>query len=258
MMDAFKKYMQEQMQTIEDVATPSDAVWQKIDANLFQPTAQPAKYFVLRPFVKYLAAACTLVFIALAWILLSNKSAIETNANLIAKNEIVKQPNNQQQQQKVGSHISPKQKQAVNDKLVKPTIQTKPSKNKQPKIKQAPTPSYQGEGGIGIINNLENSFVQVINLQRNRINQTPVYAENQQYFKEFIVQLNQLEKEERILKHNIKQQGITDELLNGLIDIYQFKLTILKQLQSEIQKTNTKSLQQQSPTQKPKPYFINI
>ncbi|MFY7651434.1 MAG: hypothetical protein ACOVQE_01975 [Chitinophagaceae bacterium] len=255
-MDAFKKYMQEQMQTIEEVDTPSDEVWQKIDANLFQPTTNPSKLLVLKPFVKYFAAACTIVFIALAWVLLSNKSVPETNNSLIAKNELVKQSNNQQQKAK--SHTTPKQKQPITEKSVKPTNQTKPGKNQQPKIKQSPSPSYQGEGGIGIINNLENSFVQVINLQRNRINQTPVYAENQQYFKEFIVQLNQLEKEEKILKQQVRQQGITNEVLNGLIDIYQFKLTILKQLQSEIQKTNSKSLQQQSPIQKSKPYFINI
>ncbi len=51
------------------------------------------------------------------------------------------------------------------------------------------------------------------------------------YFKDFKLQMQQMEKDEKQIKVFISKNGMTDELLDQLINVYQQKLTMLKQLQ---------------------------
>ncbi|MFX6911481.1 hypothetical protein ABTH68_19650, partial [Acinetobacter baumannii] len=80
---------------------------------------------------------------------------------------------------------------------------------------------------------LEANFTQVINLQKARISTTPMYAESAAYFDAFKVEMRQMEKDEAEIKKDISSKGMTNELLDQLINIYQQKLNILKQLQLE-------------------------
>ena len=107
---------------------------------------------------------------------------------------------------------------------------------------------------------VENSFTQVINLEKERINTTPLNAEDPGYYKDFSQRMKEMETDEAIIKQDIRKQGITDNLLDRLINIYQQKLNVLKQLQTEIQKTNTRYKQgrQQGQMDNQKTYFLNI
>ncbi len=108
------------------------------------------------------------------------------------------------------------------------------------------------------LQNVENSFKQVINLQRNKVGTIPMYAESAEYFTDFKVQIKQLEKEEKSIKAEVVQHGLTDELLNQLINLYQIKLTTLKQLQTEMNKINNRIKQNRRPVDSIKTYFIHI
>jgi cell division septum initiation protein DivIVA len=51
---------------------------------------------------------------------------------------------------------------------------------------------------------------------------------------------------------------MTDELLDQLINVYQQKLTMLKQLQNEMQKLNTRYKQNRESIDTAKTYFLNL
>jgi hypothetical protein len=105
---------------------------------------------------------------------------------------------------------------------------------------------------------VEMSFQTVINARLKSIRTTPFYAENPDYFSYFKKEFTQLEIEEKILKTDVKQQGMNDEYLNKLIDIYQGKLSLLKRLQAEVQKMNNRIRQSDPDVDKRKPVYLNI
>jgi hypothetical protein len=108
------------------------------------------------------------------------------------------------------------------------------------------------------LNDLESSFTQVINLQRARVESTPMYAETPEYFSDFKIQLKQMEKDEKQIKQDIGRRGISNDLLDQLINLYQQKLNILKQLQLEMNKTNNRFKQNRGPVDTTRTYFLNI
>jgi hypothetical protein len=105
---------------------------------------------------------------------------------------------------------------------------------------------------------VENSFTQVINLQKAKVNTTPLIAENPGYFNDFAIEMKRMERDEQSIKRDIRKSGLTDELLDQLINVYQQKLNMLKQLQNEIHKTNNRFKQNRGPVDSTKPYFLNI
>ena len=59
-------------------------------------------------------------------------------------------------------------------------------------------------------------------------------------------------------KKEISKKGLTDQQLDQLINLYQYKLTVLKQLQLEMNKTNNRYKQNRGPVDSTRAYFINI
>jgi hypothetical protein len=119
------------------------------------------------------------------------------------------------------------------------------------------TPAVDARGAE-MLNNLESSFTQVINLQREKISHTPMYAESPDYFSDFRVQMKQMDQDEKGIKRDISRRGLSDPLLNQLINIYQQKLNMLKQLQIEMNKTNNRYQQNRGPVDTVKTYFLNL
>jgi hypothetical protein len=67
-----------------------------------------------------------------------------------------------------------------------------------------------------------------------------------------------MEKEEKNIKSTISRRGINNDLLYQLINLYQQKLTILKQLQLEMNKTNNRFKQNRGPVDTTRTYFLSI
>ena len=109
-----------------------------------------------------------------------------------------------------------------------------------------------------VLNGIESSFTQVINLQRAKLSTLPMYAETPEYFNDFKVQIRQMEKDEKTIKTDIAKRGLSGELLDQLINLYQQKLNILKQLQIEMNKTNNRFKQNRGPVDSTRTYFLNI
>jgi hypothetical protein len=67
-----------------------------------------------------------------------------------------------------------------------------------------------------------------------------------------------MDADEAATRNLIKMNGLSSGLLQQLINIYQEKLNVLKNLQTEINKINSRVKQNQLPTDTLTTHFINI
>ncbi|MEO7801713.1 MAG: hypothetical protein ABIR81_06925 [Ginsengibacter sp.] len=91
-----------------------------------------------------------------------------------------------------------------------------------------------------VFNDMQSSYVEMVNYQLDKVRRTPIYAENADYFNLFKTEFADLDKDEKQLRVEIKQAGINDDMIMRMINIYQEKIVLLKELQSEILKMNNR------------------
>jgi hypothetical protein len=116
---------------------------------------------------------------------------------------------------------------------------------------QAPPPVYGFEG-------VEASYAAMLDLQRERLRKQPIYGENAAYFDLFKKQFATLAEEEEQVKQRVRKTGMQDEHLDELISIYQEKINVLKQLQFEINRINTRTKQADPNVNTRPPAYINL
>lgn len=238
-MDELKKYLQQNRSSL-DVDEPSPMLWEQIQVE--QPVKRTSVVMLV---TRWVAAACILVLAGIGtWSLLNNNDqpTQQPIAEVAQQQESIKEPSVEEQvtPEKNTEHILAASANKVEKKAV------------LPKKASAERPD------LIALNNVENSFKQVINLQRNRVGSIPMFAESADYFADFKIQIRQLEQDEKKIKADIVKRGLTDDLLNQIINIYQIKLSTLKQLQIEMNKINNRYKQNRGPVDSVKTYFINI
>ena len=245
-MDELKKYLQNHRDQLGDDA-PSPKVWTGISESL-EPAATP----VFRIGYRW-AAAAILLLIAGAGLWYWNQPT-QPAQELVKE---IKQP--------VLPTVTPSLvdtiERTITAALTKPAAKAKNMQRGFPAatpITTIHTVSELSNNDLVKMASLESSFSQVINLQKARISTTPLYAESPSYFKDFKLQMQQMEKDEKQIKVFISKNGMTDELLDQLINVYQQKLTMLKQLQNEMQKLNTRYKQNRESVDTAKTYFLNL
>lgn len=267
-MDKFKEYLQQHNDELGN-DEPGQQVWENVkketgnsSLQLDIPVLNNTSGFhttnrkpVIKMILLYAAAACIigLAYIG-AWHLLNEskttKQAIARVNNLLDTQKTIQQP--------VEANID-------TEKVVNPvTTEATAMKIEKGKTKKYSNKTSQQPNIVGKyeqtheLNKIETSFTQVIDMQKSRLNATPLYAESPNYFSAFKKQLSQMEKDEQVIKKDIRHLGITDELLGQLINLYQQKLSVLQHLQNEIYKTNDRYKQTQSPVNMQKTYFLNL
>ncbi len=242
-MDELKKYLLAQKETLES-DEPSDKVWSGIQASFEAPVRSVA--------IRKWAIAASVILLAGLGILLLNKSN-RTESTIVRSTH----------QEIIPSVIEEK------DSIIKKVETELASVDKQKLNKQKNYPAASlittihsvdelNESDHSKMNLMEASFTQVINLQKARISTTPIYAESPNYFKDFHLQLQQMEKDEKQIKSYIQKNGMSDELLDQLINVYQQKLNMLKLLQTEMQKLNSRYKQNRPAVDTMKTYFLNL
>jgi hypothetical protein len=245
-MDDFKKHLQQHSHDL-DVDTPRDKVWLGIHKEL-----NPTKPLAVLVYVKWAVAACVIALAGFGGYMLLNKQvtsyqlpvASNKNQTIDAKPQLQEEP----------TRLQP----AATEQLVADNKSIKPTNSQKPRANQPVTSNQQPVTNITALEQVENSFTQVINLQKAKVNTTPLIAENPGYFNDFAIEMKRMERDEQSIKKDIKKNGLTDELLDQLINVYQQKLNVLKQLQNEIHKTNNRFKQNRGPVDSTKPYFLNI
>ena len=247
-MDELKKYLQNHRDQLGDDA-PSPKVWKGISQSI-----APAEKPLIRIGFKWAAAAILLVMAGAAiWYWNQpNQKTIE-----LVKESIKTIPSPQPSIPNVMDTIE----RTITAALTKPAASAKNPHRGFPAatpITTIHTVSELSNNDLVKMASLETSFTQVINLQRSRISHTPLYAESPSYFKDFKLQMQQMEKDEKQIKVFISKNGMTDALLDQLINVYQQKLNVLKQLQIEMQKLNTRYKQNRESVDTAKTYFLNL
>ncbi len=237
-MDEFKQYIQNNKVQL-DADEPSPMLWNNIEQKI-KPVQKKVQIITM---FRWAVAACVIALAGIgSWYLLNEQKIITLKQNnLAAKAPIVKKA------------IEP---QVLADNKNTEIVSSKINNTK--KVKSSFDNSVLLASEKITLENFESSFIQVINLQKARISTMPMYAESADYFKDFNTQINFMEKEERNIKSTIAKQGINNDLLDQLINLYQQKLTVLKQLQLEMNKTNNRYKQNRGPIDTIHTYFLSI
>jgi hypothetical protein len=245
-MDDFKKHLKQHSDDL-DVDIPRDKVWLGINKEL-----NPAKPLAALVYIKWAVAACVIALAGFGGYVLLNKPVTSYQLPVASnKNQTI---DSKQKLQEEPTRLQPN----TNEQLVASNKIIKLTNSPKQKINQPVTSNQQPVTNISALEQVEHSFTQVINLQKAKVNTTPLIAENPGYFNDFAIEMKRMERDEQSIKKDIKKNGLTDELLDQLINIYQQKLNMLKQLQNEIHKTNNRFKQNRGPVDSTKPYFLNI
>ncbi len=250
-MDELKKYIQQNANRL-NVEEPGPEVWLGVKEGVKEVKEVKVVKVVggnaIGLFTKWALAACVILLAGIGvWYVLSDKKPVEQTATA-----------NIPVERKADSEtIIPEKTDPAQTEKQEPLIIAKsnhPPKTNKP-INQQPSLNSME---LGELYELENSFSQVINLQRATISTIPMYAETPEYFKDFKLQLKQIDKDEKSIKSDITHNGMNCELLDQLINLYQQKLSLLKQMQLEMNKTNNRFKQNRAPVDSTKSYFIKL
>lgn len=244
-MDELKKYLQSRADEL-DLDEPRPRVWQ----NIRQEVSGVKKTNVVMLVTRWAAAACVLALAGIGvWYMANDQDITTTPGTTIAQNP------KETPGTKPPVQVSPDavNRQAEANSTVEVTA--------VPKINHtatAKTNTAINKTDLRMLTEIESSFTQVINLQRARVSTMPMYAETPEYFDDFKVQIKAMEKDEKSIKAEISKRGLNDALLDQLINLYQQKLNVLKQLQIEMNKTNNRYKQSRGPVDTAQTYFLNI
>lgn len=239
-MDELKKYLQQHADKLNP-DEPRAEVWQHIQ----QQTTTAKKAGVVIRVTRWAAAACVVVLAGIGtWYLLyESKTAQPPIAVTPEKKSPITAPQQTETALLEKKKVPAATKNKTSKKIRSTVIQYQP---------------YISTEQLETLHNLETSFMQVINLQKERVSSMPMFAESPDYFNDFKLQIRQIEKDEKGIKSDISKQGMSDALLDQLINLYQQKLSVLKQLQIEMNKTNNRYKQNRGPVDSSKTYFLNM
>ncbi len=242
-MDELKKYIQNHAEEL-NLDEPGAQVWQ----NIQRQTAATKKPAAIIMVTRWAVAACVLVLAGIGtWYLLGEKKTGNPTATISTTKKKITTP--------VAPKIMVPTENEKKEAILVAKVETPVRKSK---INQNKKPLQPTVADMVTLQNLENSFTQVINLQRDRVGSIPMYAESPAYFNDFKIQIRQMEKDEKVIKSDIARRGMNDVLLDQLINLYQQKLNILKQLQTEMTKTNNRYKQNRGPVDSAKTYFLKL
>ena len=115
----------------------------------------------------------------------------------------------------------------------------------------------QADQRYAMMESFKESYGELVSYQISSIRSTPVYAEDPAYFDDFKTRLRQMDTDELAIRNRIRRQGMSNNLLEQLINVYQQKLDVLKSLQAEINKMNER-VKENPATDSLSKYYLNI
>ena len=251
-MGELKKYLQTNASYFEE-DIPAERVWQNIKHQI-QPTKK--KQALVLSIAKYCVAACVVFLAGIgAWHLLQKTQHTE---DFSKTNQLAIIDSNNQKDSDVMTQESIDTPLAVITSTTK-NIAKKLLLDTQRFVSNTINNGFETSAANFLqIRSIDSQFSQAINVQKNIINQTPLFAESPVFFKDFISSYQQMENDEKNVKKDIIKIGFSPDLLEQLININQQKLNLLKLLLTEINKTNNRFKQNRNLIDTIKTYFIEI
>ena len=227
-MDELKKYLQENREAL-DTAQPSAGVWNKIRSRL---QTLPVKHPEVRFYAGWMAAAAVLVIAATIFLIVGQgETIIPVTADRTTRQPAIRLPAAAGPQPETVTHAgdihtdSGNLHRALVPDLRKPAV----VRRKKNVLKQR-KPVQSFEAGYALL----------VNEQLDQLRKLPVYINDPGYFSLFKQEFNNLEKEEVALKSRMKNEGVSNESLEGLVMVYQQKINILRNLRYEINRSNSR------------------
>lgn len=226
-MDRFKDYIQQNADRL-DIDEPRELVWENIQQRM-----QPAKVRPLVVYMRWAAAACVITLAGLAiWMWPKDNQRLAYTT-----------PKEEQTTKTAETTEASKTEDPEEAIAIAPSTKhdkTADVKKKTPLVKNKTTEanSTGADDENVMLHNMEFGFTQVIDMKLEKIRTTPLLSVDAEYFDVFKKQFYQLDQDEKAVKKKMISEGTTDEALEQLINIYQQKINVLKQLQNEINKTN--------------------
>ncbi|HEX2845604.1 MAG TPA: hypothetical protein VHN59_03565 [Chitinophagaceae bacterium] len=247
-MDELKKYLQNNRSHI-DTDMPDDELWKGVKNSLHPPATIPL-------FVKWMVAACLVLAVGTGIyffthpaekILVTDTSPNDTSSAIAPADTTANEEKNAEKQSPLPV-IAEKEPVIVHKKktILKNTVIV-PGREKQ--TRSAPLYGFEG---------IEASYAAMLDIQLERVRTQPIYAEDPGYFHLFKKQFADLARDEEQVKQQLKLSPYDETLLDELITIYQRKISVLKQLQFEINKMNNKVKQTNAGLLLQKPSYITL
>ncbi len=251
-MDELKKYLQTNASHFEE-DIPDARVWQNIKHQIQPPKKNQALIFSI---AKYCVAACVVFLAGIGvWHLLQKTQYTE---DFSKTNQLAIIDSNHKKDSELVTQETIDTPFAVITSTTK-NIAKKLLLDTQKFVGNTINNSFEiSPAGFIQVRSIDSQFSQVINIQRNIINQTPLFAESPAFFKDFISSYQQIENDEKSVKKDITKIGLSNDLLEQLINVNQQKLNLLKLLLTEINKTNNRFKQNRNLIDTMKTYFIEI
>ena len=228
-MDQFRKYLRDHRSELDVEVPPPAPAW----------SAKTGKHAVTGSITKWLVAASVLVIASSIFYWMPNKAKKNnTTSTSLIKNDSVPGPTNQNSSTSETVRID-------NQPVDSGSRQQATKKTESPKIVVAKRSASSSKGKTqsqsSPLESLESNYAGIINYQLKRVERTPIYAESADYFHVFKKQWYDLEKDEEKIKADIQMFGLNDIVVDQFIRLYQNKIELLKQLQSQIDKMNLRA-----------------
>ena len=232
-MDNFKKYLQQHTEEM-DFDKPSAKVWDNIEKT--GTVKKTGLLFSLS--MRIAAAAAIVIAIAVGIKLSTQQKTIEPGS----VNNISKAPE---------KSIADSARPALAATDHSSTVDTAAAPVKKSRR------TKQADQRYAMMESFKESYGQLVSYQVSSIRSTPVYAEDPAYFDDFKTRLRQMDTDELAIRNRIRRQGMSNNLLEQLINVYQQKLDVLKSLQAEINKMNER-VKENPATDSLSKYYLNI
>jgi hypothetical protein len=227
--DTFKNHIAANSEEL-DIEMPQPHTWEKIGQAI---SRKPGRIYTIRKRLIYLSAACIIVVIGLGITRNINKGALEQEPVITAESpkEVIPV---------IDSISETKNEVATAARVTKPA--RKPTIRKERKMVAAKaTPKQPDQSLPPEVLQMQKDYEGLIARQINYTKHLAVYGESVDYFQRFMNDFKLLDKQEKELRLLIAQNGMQENSIEDLGMIYQQKLTVLKKLQNEINKTSSRN-----------------
>lgn len=228
-MDKFHDYLSSQQDRL-DTDLPDELVWDRIQHTMKEKKGAGSVKYLTR----YFAAASVIILVA-AGFWLANRKTVHLQKENVAVTPFLSEKDSTST--------------AIQNRL--PVINSRPVETPEEKDESKQVAEQQ-------IEKVSAGYATLISSRLQQVRTTPVYAECTDYFSDFTVQLKQMDKDELNIQQDIDHYGMQDALVEQLIDVYERKLKLLKDLQKQISRMNSKADLRHDTSKQNKPCFINL
>ena len=255
--DPFKEYI-EQYKDEFDLEIPGEQGWSNIASTLSRNN--PVIPINAKKAGWYLAAASLVLFIVVGALLYNNRSSVTRNGDDTVKTPsktelaVPKRLTDDTMREMVQGSSKTKDDKEQASQESKKAAQTD-MKNDYAVIKRKLAVQKPGNKKLpSIIIETQAEYDNLIAGQVSLIQSMPLYGESAGDFAGFIDDFKRLDNQEKQLRSAVLQKGMEDNTLDELGMIYQKKLTVLKMLQREIQRTGNTTISENDSI----PVFIKL